>query len=60
MLAKSSVNQSAIFRQVCELIPPHRVAKLAHTHENVISWHHDLEPDREHAISSISKCDWSQ
>jgi hypothetical protein len=32
MPAKSAGKQSATFRQVCELSPPHMVAKLARKH----------------------------
>jgi hypothetical protein len=33
MPASTAGNKRAIFRQVCELIPPHLVPKLARKHE---------------------------
>ena len=44
MPAKSAVRKPAIFRQICELIPPHLVSKLAREHQvpsrGITPWSH--------------------
>lgn len=46
MPAKSAKTKSAIFRQVCEIIPPHMVSKLARKHEikfrAITPWSHTV------------------
>jgi hypothetical protein len=64
MPVKSAGKQSAIFRQVCELIPPHMVAKLAQKHEiewrGITPWSHTvsmLYAQFTHAIGLNDVCD---
>ena len=46
MPASTAGNKRAIFRQVCELIPPHLVPKLARKHEiksrGIMPWSHTV------------------
>jgi len=64
MPAKSAVKKSAIFRQVCELIPPHMVAHLARKHgiksRGISPWSHTvsmLYAQFTHAIGLNDVCD---
>ena len=64
MPVKSAGKQSAIFRQVCELIPPHMVAKLARKHgiksRGITPWSHTvsmLYAQFTHAIGLNDVCD---
>jgi hypothetical protein len=67
MPAKSAGKQSAIFRQVCELIPPHMVATLARKHKvksrGFSPWSHTvsmLYAQFTHAIGLNDVCDGLQ
>ena len=53
MPASTAGNKRAIFRQVCELIPPHLVPKLARRHGDPVAGYHADEPHREHAVCSV-------
>ena len=64
MPAKSAAKKSAIFRQVCELIPSHMVAKLARKHgvksRAITPWSHTvsmLYVQFTHAIGLNDVCD---
>ena len=64
MPAKSAKKKPAIFRQVCELIPPHLVSKLARKHEvrsrRITPWNHVVSmiyAQFSHAISLNDVCD---
>ena len=64
MPVKSAKKEPAIFRQVCELIPPHLVAKLAREHgvksRAITPWSHTvsmLYAQFTHAIGLNDVCD---